>query len=51
MSRMTADAAVQRELAEGLRPAWPTVGELADAEALMALPPVPFPGSTGRTRR
>src|ERR1700733_12295213 len=27
----------------GERPVWPTVGELADAEALMALPAVPFP--------
>jgi transposase len=30
-------------LVDGVRPVWPTVGELADAEALMALPAVPFP--------
>jgi len=29
----------------GERPIWPTVGELADAEALMALPPVPYPAA------
>lgn len=31
------------ELAAGERPVWPTVGELADAERLMALPPTPYP--------
>jgi hypothetical protein len=31
------------ELAGGERPRWPTVGELADAEVLMALPPMPYP--------
>ena len=31
------------ELEAGQRPAWPTVGALADAEVLMALPAVPFP--------
>jgi len=30
-------------LAPGERPIWPTVGELADGEVLMALPPVPYP--------
>ncbi|GAC1534776.1 MAG: DDE-type integrase/transposase/recombinase [Marmoricola sp.] len=30
-------------LAAGERPVWPTVGALADHEALMALPAVPFP--------
>jgi transposase len=34
----------------GERPAWPTVGELADAEALMALPPVPYPATVEVTR-
>lgn len=33
------------ELVEGVRPVWPTVGVLADAEILMALPPVPFPAT------
>lgn len=34
-------------LEPGVRPVWPTVGELADAETrlLMALPPVPFPAT------
>ena len=34
------DAAV-----DGDRLVWPTVGELADAEVLMALPPVPYPAT------
>ena len=38
------------ELAPGPRPAWPTVGDLADAEALMALPAVPFPATIEVTR-
>ena len=33
------------ELEAGQRPAWPTVGALADAEVLVALPPVPFPAT------
>ena len=37
-------------LAAGERPAWPTVGELADAEALMVLPPVPYPATVEVTR-
>lgn len=32
-------------LAPGERPVWPTVGELADAEPLMALPAVPYPAT------
>ncbi|MBA3282399.1 MAG: transposase [Acidimicrobiia bacterium] len=38
------------ELADGVRPVWPTVGALADAETLMALPPVPFPATVEVTR-
>ena len=38
------------ELLEGDRPRWPSVGELADAEALMALPGVPFPATVEVTR-
>jgi Mu transposase, C-terminal domain len=34
----------------GDRPAWPTVGELADAETLMALPAVPYPATVVVTR-
>ena len=29
----------------GVRPAWPTVAALADAEVLMALPPAPYPAT------
>ncbi|HVA75805.1 MAG TPA: hypothetical protein VNF71_14700 [Acidimicrobiales bacterium] len=32
-------------LAGGVRPAWPTVAALADAEVLMALPPAPYPAT------
>ena len=32
------------------RPTWPTVGELADAEELMALPAVPYPATIEVTR-
>ena len=33
------------EPAAGVRPPWPTVGELAAAEVLMALPPMPYPAT------
>lgn len=33
------------ELVGGERPAWPTVGALADAEVLRALPAAPFPAT------
>ncbi len=32
------------------RPVWPTVGELAAAEVLLGLPPLPFPATTTVTR-
>jgi len=38
-------------LAPGERPVWPTVGELAEAEALMALPAVPFPATIEELHR
>jgi len=38
------------ELADGERPVWPTVGALADAEVLMALPPAPYPATIEVTR-
>jgi transposase len=38
-------------LVEGVRPVWPTVGELADTEALMALPAVPFPATIEELHR
>jgi len=37
-------------LAEGDRPRWPSVAELASAEVLMALPPAPFPATVEVTR-
>jgi transposase len=33
------------ELVDGERPVWPCVGDLADAEVLMALPAVPYPAT------
>ncbi|MEJ7845024.1 MAG: hypothetical protein WKF93_05225 [Acidimicrobiales bacterium] len=38
------------ELADGERPRWPTVGELADTEQLMALPAVPYPATVEVSR-
>jgi len=38
-------------LVEGVRPTWPTVGELADQEVLMNLPAVPFPATVEESRR
>jgi transposase len=38
------------ELVDGARPRWPSVGELADAEVLMALPAAPFPATIEVTR-
>ncbi|MDQ6724882.1 MAG: IS21 family transposase [Actinomycetota bacterium] len=38
------------ELTDGQRPSWPTVGALADAEVLMALPAVPYPATVEVTR-
>jgi len=38
------------DVGDGERLAWPTVGELADAEVLMALPPVPYPATIEVTR-
>ncbi len=38
------------ELTEGQRPPWPTVGALADAEVLMALPAVPYPATVEVTK-
>jgi transposase len=39
------------EVADGQRPAWPTVGQLADTEVLRALPPVGFPATLEETHR
>jgi transposase len=38
------------ELVDGKRPVWPSVGDLADAEVLMALPAVPYPATVEVTR-
>jgi transposase len=38
-------------LIDGVRPAWPTVGELAEGEVLMALPAVPFPATIVEVHR
>ncbi len=42
--------AKEGELQADQRPAWPTVGALADAEVLMALPAVPFPATVEVSR-
>jgi transposase len=38
------------DLTDGERPRWPSVRELADAEVLMGLPPVPYPATIEVTR-
>src|SRR5207249_12231240 len=38
------------DVAEGMRPRWPTVGELADTEVLAAVPPMPYPATVEVTR-
>ena len=38
-------------LVDGVRPTWPTVGELADTEQLMALPAAPFPVTISEVHR
>jgi hypothetical protein len=38
------------ELEQGERPRWPTVGELAEAEVLMGLPPMPYPATIEEKR-
>ena len=42
-----ADAAT---LIDGVRPTWPTVGDLADAETLIGLPAMPFPATVTAKR-
>ncbi|MDQ3456260.1 MAG: IS21 family transposase, partial [Actinomycetota bacterium] len=44
------DALAVGDVGDGERPVWPTVGALADAEVLMALPPVPYPVTVEVTR-
>jgi hypothetical protein len=38
------------EFTESERPRWPSVGELAEAEVLMALPPMPYPATIEEKR-
>jgi hypothetical protein len=44
-ARLRSPARIEDPPADGTRPVWPTVGELADAEPLLALPPAPFPAT------
>jgi transposase len=44
-ARLRSPARIEEPPADGGRSRWPTVGELADAEGLLALPPFPFPAT------
>jgi hypothetical protein len=44
-ARLRSPVRVEDPPADGTRPKWPTVGELADAEPLLALPAVAFPAT------
>jgi transposase len=44
-ARLRSPARIEEPPAEGTRPRWPTVGALADAEPLTALPAAPFPAT------
>jgi len=44
-ARLRSPGRIEEPPADGSRPAWPTVGELADAEPLLGLPAVPFPAT------
>jgi transposase len=44
-ARLRSPARIEEPPADGSRWRWPTVGELADAEPLMALPVAPFPAT------
>jgi len=48
-SRLRSPSRIEEPPADGSRPRWPTVGELADAEALMALPAAPYPATVEAT--
>jgi hypothetical protein len=48
-ARLRSPGRVEDPPADGSRPAWPTVGELADAEPRLALPAVPFPATVELT--
>ncbi|HZT66313.1 MAG TPA: hypothetical protein VFA11_11045 [Acidimicrobiales bacterium] len=48
-ARLRSPRGLEDPPAGGGRPRWPTVGELADAEPLLALPPVPYPATVEET--
>ena len=44
-ARLRSPSRIEEPPTDGSRPRWPSVGELADAEALLALPAVPYPAT------
>jgi transposase len=44
-ARLRSPARIEDPPADGCRPRWPTVGELAETEPLMALPVMPYPAT------
>jgi transposase len=44
-ARLRSPSRIEDPPADGSRPRWPTVGELAEAEPLLSLPAVPFPAT------
>ena len=44
-ARLRSPSRIEEPPADGGRPRWPTVGELADAEPLLALPAAPYPAT------
>src|SRR3954452_6962871 len=44
-ARLRSPSRIEDPPGDGRRASWPTVGELADAEGLLALPPVPYPAT------
>ena len=44
-ARLRSPARIEDPPADGSRPRWPTVGELAEAELLLALPVLPYPAT------
>ena len=44
-ARLRSPARIEQPPVDGSQPRWPTVGELADAEPLLALPAAPYPAT------
>ncbi|MGH9131733.1 MAG: hypothetical protein ACRDWV_08705, partial [Acidimicrobiales bacterium] len=44
-ARLRSPTRIEAPPGDGSRPCWPTVGELGDAEPLLALPPASFPAT------